>query len=57
MLATQLYLLVRFSPADYGLAAAIGIALSAITGAAIWAQRRRIEGRPPDHGHRQGRAA
>jgi iron(III) transport system permease protein len=39
MLATQLYLLVRFSPADYGLAAAIGIALSAITGAAIWAQR------------------
>jgi iron(III) transport system permease protein len=40
MLATQLYLLVRFSPADYGLAAAIGLALSAITGAAIWAQRR-----------------
>jgi iron(III) transport system permease protein len=40
MLATQLYLLVRFSPADYGLAAAIGIALSTITGAAIWAQRR-----------------
>jgi iron(III) transport system permease protein len=40
MLATQLYLLVRFTPADYGLAAAIGLALSAITGAAIWAQRR-----------------
>ena len=40
MLATQLYLLVRFSPTDYGLAAAIGVALSAITGAAIWAQRR-----------------
>jgi iron(III) transport system permease protein len=40
MLATQLYLLVRFSPADYGLAAAVGLALSAITGAAIWAQRR-----------------
>src|SRR5581483_5183387 len=39
MLATQLYLLVRFAPADYGLAAAIGIALSAMTGAAIWAQR------------------
>jgi iron(III) transport system permease protein len=38
MLATQLYLLVRFSPTDYGLAAAIGIALSVITGAAIWAQ-------------------
>ncbi|WP_323010560.1 iron ABC transporter permease [Paracoccus sp. (in: a-proteobacteria)] len=40
MLATQLYLLVRFAPTDYGLAAAIGVALSAITGAAIWAQRR-----------------
>ncbi|MCC7272220.1 MAG: iron ABC transporter permease [Alphaproteobacteria bacterium] len=40
VLATQLYLLVRFSPADYGLAAAIGIALSLVTGAAIWAQRR-----------------
>lgn len=43
MLATQLYLLVRFTPADYGLAAAIGIALSIITGAAIWAQRRVIK--------------
>ncbi len=40
MLATQLYLLVRFSPTDYGLASAIGIALSIMTGAAIWAQRR-----------------
>jgi iron(III) transport system permease protein len=40
MLATQLYLLVRFTPADYGLAAAIGIMLSVITGIAIWAQRR-----------------
>lgn len=40
MLATQLYLLVRFSPVDYGLAAAVGLTLSAITGAAIWAQRR-----------------
>ena len=40
VLATQLYLLVRFSPADYGLAAAIGIALSLVTAAAIWAQRR-----------------
>src|SRR5262245_16763124 len=40
MLATQLYLLVRFSPPDYGLAAAIGLALSAMTGAAVWAQRR-----------------
>ncbi|MGE0716103.1 MAG: ABC transporter permease [Alphaproteobacteria bacterium] len=40
VLATQLYLLVRFSPTDYGLAAAIGVALSLVTGAAIWAQRR-----------------
>jgi iron(III) transport system permease protein len=39
MLATQLYLLVRFTPVDYGLAAAVGLSLSAITGAAIWAQR------------------
>ena len=39
MLATQLYLLVRFTPVDYGLAAAVGLTLSAITGAAIWAQR------------------
>lgn len=43
MLATQLYLLVRFTPADYGLAAAVGVALSAITGVAIWAQRRVIK--------------
>lgn len=40
VLATQLYLLCRFSPTDYGLAAAIGLVLSAITGLAIWAQRR-----------------
>jgi iron(III) transport system permease protein len=40
VLATQLYLLCRFSPTDYGLAAAIGLVLSAITGVAIWAQRR-----------------
>ncbi|MGG5809324.1 ABC transporter permease [Falsiroseomonas sp. CW058] len=40
VLATQLYLLVRFTPVDYGLAATVGLALSAITGAAIWAQRR-----------------
>lgn len=40
MLATQLYLLVRFTPADYGLAASIGLMLSVITGIAIWAQRR-----------------
>ncbi len=40
VLATQLYLLVRFPPPDYGLAAAVGLALSALTGLAIWLQRR-----------------
>ena len=40
VLATQLYLLCRFPPTDYGLAAAIGLTLSAITGIAIWLQRR-----------------
>lgn len=40
VLATQLYLLVRFSPPDYGLAAAVGLTLSALTGVAIWWQRR-----------------
>lgn len=40
VLATQLYLLCRFPPTDYGLAAAIGLALSGITGIAIWLQRR-----------------
>lgn len=44
VLATQLYLLCRFPPVDYGLAAAIGLALSALTGAAIWAQRRVARG-------------
>ena len=44
VLATQLYLLVRFSPPDYGLAAAIGLTLSAITGLAIWSQRSVISG-------------
>lgn len=39
VLASQLYLLCRFPPTDYGLAAAIGLTLSAITGLAIWAQR------------------
>ncbi|HRD76026.1 MAG TPA: ABC transporter permease subunit, partial [Hyphomicrobiaceae bacterium] len=39
VLATQLYILCRFPPTDYGLAAAIGLALSAITGLAILAQR------------------
>ena len=45
VLATQLYLLVRFPPVDYGLAAAVGLALSAITGLAIWLQRRLARGR------------
>ena len=40
VLATQLYLLVRFPPPDYGLAAAVGLALSALTALAIWLQRR-----------------
>ncbi len=40
VLASQLYLLCRFPPTDYGLAAAVGLTLSAITGLAIWAQRR-----------------
>ena len=40
VLATQLYLLVRFPPPNYGLAAAIGLALSALTGLAILLQRR-----------------
>jgi len=44
VLATQLYLLVRFSPPDYGLAATIGLTLSAITGLAIWLQRSVISG-------------
>lgn len=40
VLATQLYLLVRFPPPDYGLAASIGLTLSVLTGVAIWLQRR-----------------
>lgn len=40
VLATQLYLLVRFPPPDYGLAASIGLTLSVLTGIAIWLQRR-----------------
>jgi iron(III) transport system permease protein len=40
VLATQLYLLVRFTPVDYGLASAIGLTLSVLTATAIWAQRR-----------------
>ena len=44
VLATQLYLLVSFPPPDYGLAAAIGLTLSALTGFAIWVQRRIARG-------------
>jgi iron(III) transport system permease protein len=44
VLATQLYLLVSFPPPDYGLAAAIGLTLSALTGVAIWIQRRIARG-------------
>jgi iron(III) transport system permease protein len=44
VLATQLYLLVSFPPPDYGLAAAIGLTLSALTGVAIWVQRRIARG-------------
>ena len=44
VLATQLYLLVSFPPPDYGLAAAIGLTLSALTGFAIWIQRRIARG-------------
>lgn len=40
VLATQLYLLVLFPPPDFGLAASVGLALSAMTGIAIWLQRR-----------------
>lgn len=40
VLATQLYLLVRFPPPDYGLAAALGLSLSMLTALALWVQRR-----------------
>ncbi len=40
VLATQLYLLVRFPPPDYGLAASLGLTLSALTAVALWFQRR-----------------
>jgi iron(III) transport system permease protein len=40
VLATQLYLLVRFPPPDYALAAVIGLTLSALTAVALWFQRR-----------------
>lgn len=44
VLATQLYLLVRFPPPNYGLAAAVGLSLSVLTGIAIWLQRRIAHG-------------
>jgi len=38
-LATELYLLTSFSPPNTGLAAAVGLAMSAVTGLSIFAQR------------------
>ena len=42
VLATQLYLLTSFSPPNHGLAAAIGLALSGLTGFSIVLQRRLV---------------
>jgi iron(III) transport system permease protein len=39
-LATELYLLTSFSPPNTGLAAAVGLAMSGVTGLTIFAQRR-----------------
>ena len=44
VLATQIYLLCRFPPTAYGLAAAAGLTLSALTGIAILLQRRLARG-------------
>lgn len=44
VLATQIYLLCRFPPTAYGLAAAIGLTLSALTAVAILLQRRLARG-------------
>jgi iron(III) transport system permease protein len=44
VLATQIYLLCRFPPTAYGLAAAVGLTLSALTGIAILLQRRLARG-------------
>src|SRR5882757_8533238 len=44
VLATQIYLLCRFPPRAYGLAAAIGLTLAAITSVAILLQRRLARG-------------
>jgi iron(III) transport system permease protein len=42
VLATQLYLLTSFSPPNHGLAAAIGLALSALTGLSVVIHRRLV---------------
>ena len=47
-LATELYLLTSFSPPNTGLAAAVGLSLSAVTGLSIFLQRRVV--------HRRGAA-
>ncbi len=44
-LATELYLLTSFSPSNTGLAAAVGLSMSAVTGLSIFAQRRIVHGR------------
>jgi iron(III) transport system permease protein len=44
-LATELYLLTAFSPPNTGLAAAVGLAMSAVTGLSIFAQRRIVHRR------------
>ena len=44
-LATELYLLTSFSPPNVGLAAAVGLAMSAVTGLTIFAQRRIVSRR------------
>ena len=44
VLATQIYLLCRFPPTAYGLAATVGLALAIITGAVILLQRRLAHG-------------
>jgi iron(III) transport system permease protein len=44
-LATELYLLISFSPPNTGLAAAVGLAMSAVTGLSIFIQRRVVHHR------------
>ncbi len=44
-LATELYLLISFSPPNTGLAAAVGLAMSAVTGLSIFIQRRVVHRR------------